>query len=77
MSEYKKYIRTQIAEMADWTPGFDMAGVSISDPDKKNGSPKEGDKIARNPANHEDRWLVAAEYFAANFGPYNATRERV
>jgi hypothetical protein len=27
--------------------------------------------IARNPANHEDRWLVAAEYFAANFEPVN------
>jgi len=65
--EYKRYRRSQIAELADWTPGFDMAGVSVSDADKQAGSPKHGDKIARNPANHADRWLVAADYFAANF----------
>ena len=65
--EYKQYRRTQIAEMADWYPGFDMSGVSISEPDRTAGSPKMGDKIARNPVNHADKWLVAAEYFAANF----------
>lgn len=69
MSEYRRYRRTQIAEMADWVPGFDMTDVSISAPDQAAGSPKEGDQIARNPVNHEDRWLVAAEYFAANFEP--------
>lgn len=65
--EFKQYRRTQIAEMADWQPGFDMTGVSISQPDKDAGSPKEGDKIARNPANHDDKWLVAKAYFEANF----------
>lgn len=67
--EYKDYRRSQIAELADWTPDFDMTGVSISAPDQAAGSPKEGDKIARNPANYADRWLVSAEYFAANFEP--------
>lgn len=67
MSEYKQYRRTQIAEMADWAPGFDMTGVSISQPDKDAGSPKQGDKIARNPVNHSDKWLVAKAYFEANF----------
>jgi hypothetical protein len=67
MSEFVKYRRTQIAEMADWAPGFDMTDVSVSEADRKAGSPRTGDKIARNPANHEDRWLVAADYFAANF----------
>jgi hypothetical protein len=66
---FKKYRRKQIAEMADWEPGYDMTGVSISEPDKANGSPKAGDKIARNPKNHDDKWLVAAAYFADNFGP--------
>ena len=66
---YKQYRRTQIAEMADWEPGFDMIGVSVSAVDADAGSPKEGDKIARNPANHDDRWLVAAAYFSANFEP--------
>ena len=65
--EYKQYRRTQIAEMADWHEGFDMEGVSVSAPDAESGSPKVGDKIARNPANHADKWLVAAAYFTQNF----------
>jgi hypothetical protein len=69
MTEYLRYRRKQIAELADWIPGFDMTGVSISEADKLAGSPKAGDKIARNPANHADRWLVAADYFAVNFEP--------
>lgn len=72
MSQFQKYRRTQIAEMADWEPGFDMTRVSVSDADKEAGSPKLGDKIARNPANHADRWLVAADYFAVNFEPMTA-----
>lgn len=66
---WKKYRRTAIAEMADWEPGFDMTGVSVSQPDADAGSPKKGDKIARNPKNHADKWLVAAAYFTENFGP--------
>jgi hypothetical protein len=69
MSEFKQYRRSQIAEMADWDLNFDMSGISISEPDKAAGSPKEGDKIARNPKNHADKWLVAAAYFADNFEP--------
>lgn len=69
MINFKRYRRTAIAEMADWHPGFDMIGVSVSEVDAANGSPKLGDKIARNPANHADKWLVAADYFAANFEP--------
>lgn len=41
--------------------------VSISDSDLKNGSPKLGDMIARNPKNHLDQWLVAEKYFKDNF----------
>ena len=41
--------------------------VSITDADKANGSPKIGDMIARNPANHNDQWLVAKKYFEDNF----------
>ena len=70
---YKQYKRSAIAEMADWTSDFDMNGVSVSDADYENGSPTQGDKIARNPKNHDDRWLVAAAYFAANFEPFTET----
>ncbi len=73
-TEFTQYRRTQIAEMADWVPGFDMDRVSVSDADKEGGSPKIGDKIARNPANHADRWLVAADYFAVNFEPIDRLR---
>lgn len=72
---FEKYRRTQIAEMADWEPGFDMYNVSVSTADREAGSPKLGDKIARNPANHADRWLVAKAYFDANFEAYRAGAE--
>lgn len=69
MPKFKEYRRKQIAELAPWTPDFDMSGVSVSAEDEKAGSPKAGDMIARNPKNHADRWLVAAAYFADNFEP--------
>lgn len=69
MAEFKQYRRKQIAELARWTPDFDMDGVSVSAPDRESGSPTVGDMIARNPKNHDDQWLVAAAYFADNFEP--------
>jgi hypothetical protein len=69
MPEFKQYRRTQIAEMAPWTPDFDMRLVSVSVVDSQAGSPKEGDMIAQNPKDHRDQWLVAAQYFADNFEP--------
>ena len=72
MTEFTKYRRTQIAEMRPYTPGEVWNDrISISAADKDNGSPKPGDMIARNPANPDDQWLVAADYFAANFEPIN------
>lgn len=69
-SEFSKYRRTNIAEMRPYVEGEQLDGrVSISEADRENGSPKTGDMIARNPANHADKWLVAADYFAANFEP--------
>jgi hypothetical protein len=44
-----------------------MDDISMSAEDLKAGSPKPGDMIARNPKNHADQWLVAAQYFADNF----------
>lgn len=70
MTEFAQYRRRQIAELRPWSPhGDDLTGVSISEEDKKAGSPKLGDMIARNPKNHADQWLVAATYFADNFEP--------
>jgi hypothetical protein len=80
MYEFKQYRRKAIAEMRPYVPGEDLSGVpgeppatsgrvSISDADIANGSPKLGDMIARNPANHYDRWLVAAKFAEDNFTP--------
>jgi hypothetical protein len=49
-----------------------MDRVSVSAEDRAAGSPKHGDMIARNPNNHADQWLVAAQYFADNFEPCTA-----
>ena len=79
--EFKKYRRTQIGEMREVTQAdieqykskdyISVFGwqyvVSISPVDKKNGSPKIGDMIARNPEDHNDQWLVAEQYFKDNF----------
>jgi len=68
MSEFKQYRRKQIAELRPYVRGEKLNDrVSISEADKENGSPKEGDMIARNPKNHNDQWLVAKTYFEDNF----------
>ena len=73
MSEFKKYRRKQIAELRPVSKkeieigGEKLVGISISEADLQNGSPKEGDMIARNPKNHDDQWLVAKDYFEDNF----------
>lgn len=69
MTDFAQYRRKQIAELRPWSPGEDLIDVSISVEDLKAGSPKAGDMIARNPKNHADQWLVAAQYFADNFEP--------
>ncbi len=70
MTTFKQYRRKQIAELRPYIEGEDLSDrVSVSAPDKDAGSPKLGDMIARNPKNHDDQWLVAAQYFADNFEP--------
>ena len=64
---FKHYRRKELAELRPYEQGEALAGVSISAPDREAGSPKAGDMIARNPKNHADQWLVAAQYFADNF----------
>lgn len=43
------------------------AEISISESDRKNGSPKIGDMIARYINNHKDQWLISEQYFKDNF----------
>jgi len=80
MSEWVKYARKGRTEMRKVTQDdivfYNTFGyvskngenhISISDEDIENGSPKIGDMIARNSKNHNDKWLVAEEYFKNNF----------
>lgn len=69
MNNWKQYKRKGLSEMRPWVEGEDVTGVSISDADKLNGSPKNGDMIARNPKNYNDKWLVAKKYFEDNLEP--------
>ena len=71
---YKQYQRIAITEMRpvigkDTLSSLIDDGVSISDVDFINGSPCIGDMIARNSDNHNDKWLVNADYFKSNFKP--------
>lgn len=68
MTRFKKYKRKGLSEMRPFETGevLDIREVSISPEDLKNGSPRVGDMIARNPQNHADQWLVAEKYFNDN-----------
>lgn len=67
---WNNYKRKGLSEMRPYINGESLdKTVSISDADLKNGSPKEGDMIARNPKNHADQWLVAKKYFDDNLEP--------
>ena len=71
MEDFKKYSRTSIAELRPVTQRdidrFANSINSVSIEDLRNGSPKIGDMIARNPKNHLDQWLIAKDYFEENF----------
>lgn len=61
---FKKYRRTNIAEMRPYVKGEDLAHISVAevdDPETDMGM------IARNPDNHQDQWYVARAYFEKNF----------
>lgn len=38
MADFIQYRRTQIAEMRPWRFGDDMEGISVSEPDRENGT---------------------------------------
>lgn len=75
MRIFKKHIKTGVTEMTPVTQSdinlgpekLREQGISISPEDLKNGSPKIGDMIARNPDSHTDLWLVANQYYRENY----------
>jgi hypothetical protein len=68
-STWGHYRRTGLSEMRPYVPGETLDGVAVAEVDRLAGSPKAGDMVARNPANHADQWLVAEAYFKANLEP--------
>jgi len=69
MEVFKKYRRTNIAEMRPYIPGESLKDISVSEQDNAFLVPSEFDRgmIARNPNNHKDQWYVARKYFEDNF----------
>ncbi len=61
------YRKKALQEMTPWVEGLPIAVVSISEADRKNGSPKHGDMIAFNPLDATDMWLIAADYYKENY----------
>jgi hypothetical protein len=63
----KNYRKTAIQPMYPWTPDISMCDVSVSAPDRENGSPETGDMIAVNPKRLIEQWLVAKAFFEENY----------
>ena len=64
MALYKKVFKQ---ELTPWTPETKMAGISVSVPDRLNGSPRPGDMVAVNALDATDMWLVAEAFFLQNY----------
>jgi len=61
---FKKYKRTNIAEMRPYIKGEDLTDISVADVDVPYVNMG---MVARNPQNHKDQWYVARKYFNDNF----------
>ena len=67
MNAFKKYRKKGITEIRRYVERENTHITSISPQDLKDGSPKKGDMIARDPENHDDQWLIAKAYFKDNY----------
>lgn len=66
---FAKYKRKGLTEARPYVLNEDLTHISVAAVDRVNGSPRAGDMVARNPKNHDDQWLIAAQYFADNLEP--------
>ena len=68
MFEYRKKGTVTMIPFIDGMEKTDFwIDVSVSVADKEAGSPMEGDMIAINPKNIDDKWLVAKAYFEEHY----------
>ena len=63
----KEYMKKGKTTMVPWDQHTNLQGVSVSEADFDNGSPRFGDMIAMNPDDPFDKWLVAKADFDANY----------
>ena len=64
MNEFKRYRRTNVAEMRPYVKGEDLTGISVSEQDDPE---TDMGMIARNPKNHSDKWYISRAYFEENY----------
>ena len=69
------YRKKALQELIPWTPDLPMSLVSVSEADRLNGSPKEGDMIAFNPKEPTDMWLVSQQFCEDNYTYIGETLE--
>lgn len=67
MRKFQPHTKTQTTLIRHYEVGEDLTGVSISEADKANGHPKEGDMIGRSRTDENDLWLINADYYKENY----------
>ena len=67
MEGFKEYRKRGTQLLRPYVEGEDVAGVSISIPDKESGSPKVGDMVAVSRDDETDKWLVSKAFFEKNY----------
>jgi hypothetical protein len=60
---FKNYRKKSTQLMRPYILGEDLTGVSVN----KEDTPEEGGMIAQNPANPQDKWYVAKQFFLDNY----------
>ena len=63
MTEWKRYRKKGVTEVRPYVEGEPLTHVTCQVP------PKPGDWIGRDPNNHDDQWLLTAEFFDKNYEP--------
>jgi hypothetical protein len=63
MTEYKKYRKKVLQDMAPYVAGQDMVGVSVSPED----TPEVGGMIARAAGDPKDKWYINPKFFKDNY----------
>lgn len=65
---WKKYLKNKPQDLRPYVVGEVLSSnCSIGPDDRENGSPQQGDMIARNALDHSKTWLVSQVFFDENY----------